>query len=272
MKTAPKLILGLVLILLLLVGGAVYYLYTSLDGLVEAAIEKYGSEVTQTEVRVDKVHIQLTDGSGAISGISVANPAGFRDPHAFTLGRIRTRIDISTLTQTPIVIDEVHVKAPAIFYEINKTGMANLNVLKDNVMRAIPARPAGKKAEPAEPVNQGEPRLVIRRFIVEAGQIKATIARLDGKVLKTGLPRLELRNLGGKGGSTPQELARQISERLIKQAQDAVARLDIEKYLKQEASKRVHQEIDKRLDQELEKQLGPGNQDTKDALKNLLGR
>lgn len=272
MKTAPKIILGLVLIVLLLIGGVFYYVYTSLDSLVEAAIEKYGTQTTRTAVLVDKVRIQLTDGAGAITGISVANPPGFSDPHAFTLGNISTRIDISTLTETPIVIDEVHIKAPAIFYEINKAGKANLNVLKDNVMRAIPSRPAAKKAEPAEPAKKGEPRLVIRRFIVDDGQIKATVAQLEGKVLKTRLPRLELHNVGGKGGSTPQELARQISDRLIKQAQDAVAKLDVEKYLKEEAKKRVNQEIDKRLDQELEKQLGPGNEEAKDALKNLLGR
>jgi hypothetical protein len=272
MKTAPKVFIGLIVLILLLIGGAVFYVYHSLDDLVEAAIEKYGSQTTQTAVRVDKVRIQLTDGAGAISGISVANPTGFTDPHAFTLGKISTRIDISSLTETPIIIDEVHIKAPAIFYEINKAGKANLNVLKDNVMQSVPAKPAGKKPAPAEPGKKEEPKLVIRRFIVDDGSIKATVAQLEGKVLQTKLPRMELRNVGGKGGATPQELAKQISDQMIKQAQDAVAKLDVEKYLKEEAKKRVNQEVDKRLDQELDKQLGPGNEDAKDAIKNLLGR
>ena len=61
-----KVILGLMLIIVLAIAGSVYYLLTNLDALVEAAIEKYGSEATQTSVLVDSVKINLTDGAAGI--------------------------------------------------------------------------------------------------------------------------------------------------------------------------------------------------------------
>ena len=42
-----KFILGLVVVVILVVGGVVFYGLSNLDALVKAAIEKYGSEATQ---------------------------------------------------------------------------------------------------------------------------------------------------------------------------------------------------------------------------------
>ena len=50
-----KIILGLVLLIIFAIAGGVYYVLTNLDSMVEQAIEKYGSEATQTAVLVDSV-------------------------------------------------------------------------------------------------------------------------------------------------------------------------------------------------------------------------
>ena len=78
-----KLALGAFLVLLLSIGFGVYYLLSNLDSIVKAAIESYGSEATQTTVRVGKVQLKLTDGSGSISGLTVGNPKGFAAAQAF---------------------------------------------------------------------------------------------------------------------------------------------------------------------------------------------
>ena len=46
MKTGSKLLLSSVVIIVILIAGLFYYVWTSLDSLVEDAIEKYGSQVT----------------------------------------------------------------------------------------------------------------------------------------------------------------------------------------------------------------------------------
>ncbi len=78
-----KVILGLILIIVMVIAGSVYYLFTNLDALIEAAIEKYGSEATQTSLLVDSVKTDLTNGAASITGLTIGNPKGFDLPDAF---------------------------------------------------------------------------------------------------------------------------------------------------------------------------------------------
>jgi hypothetical protein len=109
---------------------AAVYLWSSLDSIVAAAIEKYGSQTTQTDVRVSSVKLSLTAGEGVIEGLTVGNPSGFTEQHVFRLGKITTRIDLATVRQDPIVIDEIVVNDPRVFYEINRAGQSNVSELK----------------------------------------------------------------------------------------------------------------------------------------------
>ncbi|MDH3311484.1 MAG: hypothetical protein OEM95_12535, partial [Gammaproteobacteria bacterium] len=72
-----KIILIFVLVLVAAIGAGLYYLFTNLDAIVKAAIEKAGSQTTQTAVRVDSVKIVLSEAAGTIKGLSIANPKGF---------------------------------------------------------------------------------------------------------------------------------------------------------------------------------------------------
>ena len=82
MKLAYKLSIGAVFLIVVIVGASIF-LWSSLDKIIEGAIEKYGSEVTQTPVKVSGVKIGLASGEGSISGLSIGNPKGFTDPDIF---------------------------------------------------------------------------------------------------------------------------------------------------------------------------------------------
>jgi len=116
--------------LAIVIAGGLAFVWSNLDGIVKDSIQTYGSQATQTEVRVAGVKLELEAGKAAISGLTVANPAGFSDPNIFELGNIVTKIDVSTIRQNPIVIDEIIISAPVIVYEINKSGLSNVDVLK----------------------------------------------------------------------------------------------------------------------------------------------
>jgi len=270
MKTGSKVLIGSVLIIVIALGAALYYVWTSLDNLVEAAIEKYGSQVTQTAVQVQKVNLQrtLAQGKGSIAGISVANPAGFSAPHAFTLGQIQTKIDIKTITQSPVVIDEIVVAAPQMFFEINNERKVNFNVLKNNINRAIPTQSTTRQTETKAP--ETEIRIIIRRLLIQDGKVEATVIPLD-KQLSTRLPRIELRNLGGKGGSTPAEITRQILDVVVDRTRAAVSELGIEQQLRDAADQRIAEEKAK-LKTRADEQVEAEKQKAEDKLKNLLGR
>ena len=98
-----KIIFSLVALVAIAIAVAVFYVLTNLDSLVKAAIEKYGSEATQTAVRVDKVRIKITEGDGAIYGLTVANTKGFDLAHAISLGETGLGIDLKSIKDEPYI-------------------------------------------------------------------------------------------------------------------------------------------------------------------------
>ena len=89
--------LGIVLVILAVVAGvAVFWLNRNIDGLVQAAIEKYGSEMTRAKVSVASVEIKPADGRGVIRGLTIGNPAGFKTAHAVRAAEIEVAIDLAS--------------------------------------------------------------------------------------------------------------------------------------------------------------------------------
>lgn len=209
---------------------ATIYLWSSLDSLVETAIEKYGSQATRTNVEVAGVKLALTSGEGSIKGLQVANPAGFSHKNIFTLGEIGVAIDPKTVTNDVVVINKILIQAPQVFYEINDKGKSNVDALKSNLQQAS----SGNTDKAADSETSGEQvKLIIRKLIIDKGEIDARIAALGKKEdLSTNLPRIELNDLGKKsGGATPEKVAEEIINVLIKKTGSAVADLGVQKYL-----------------------------------------
>jgi hypothetical protein len=266
MKIGRTLGIG-VLVLLVVVVGALYYAISSLDSIVAAAIEKYGSQATQTAVSVSAVNIDLKSGQGSISELSVGNPAGFSAPHVFTLGGITTRLDINSITQDPIVIQEIHVQSPRVVYEINKAGKSNTAALQDNLSRS-----GGSGEAKAEGESGGGPGLVIRKLVIDSGQIDAKVAALPNKDLSTKLPRVELNNIGEKqGGATAGEVAAQITSALLAQVGPAVANLGLDQYLGKSVDE-LKDRLGEGLKEGSAESLGGAAEQGKEKLKGLLGQ
>ena len=198
-----KMFLGAVVVLLLSLGFTVYYLLSSLDGMVKTAIEASGSQATQTAVRVESVQIVLKDGSGAIRGVTVANPPGFSASQGFSLGEITTQINLKSLSEKVTIIERITVCEPEVFFELNDAGKNNLAELKRNLSTAASGSSATGQG------NTAEPKLIIRKLLFTEGSIHARVVPLD-KEYELQLPTLELNNLGGKNGATPTQIADQV--------------------------------------------------------------
>lgn len=247
---------GVIVVVLI---AAVVILWSSLDAIVEAAIEKNGSRVTQTKVGVAGVKLSLTKGAGSISGITVGNPTGFTQPNAFSLGNISTRIDTGTVTKDTVVINEIVVKGPEIFYEINKAGASNFNMLKKNIAAASGGKASG---------DGKEVKLIIERLIIEGGKVSAKVAALD-KTMDTRLPRIELKDIGKqKGGATGAEVAEKVLNAIVSHTSTAVSALGVDKYVgkaKEEVQRQLEAVGDKGKDVGEELKKAPG-----DTLKKLF--
>jgi hypothetical protein len=69
-----KTLLGLLGAVLIIVAGAAFWLFNSLDALVQAGIEKFGPDITQVSVKVGGVRLDPANGEGEITGLRLGNP------------------------------------------------------------------------------------------------------------------------------------------------------------------------------------------------------
>jgi hypothetical protein len=257
-----KVLIGVGVLLLLVVGGLVY-VYTNLDAIVKSAIETYGSEATKTAVRVDEVKLTLQEGKAKIAGLTVANPPGYTDPNIFSLGSISTKVDISSLNKNPIIIDESTISAPAVVYEINKDGVANADVLKKNLGAG---GGGGEKAAPAEEKGEGL-KMIIRKLVVEGTSAKVRIAALkQDQTVK--LQRIVMTDIGKKsGGASAAEVANQISSKMLGNLKNAVTKIGVQKYLGKSADTFKQQ-----MQQQMQDKVGGATGgDAGKMLKGILG-
>ncbi len=216
-------------VLAIAIAVGLIFILTNLDHLVKAAIEKYGTRAVKTQVSVSSVAVRLSSGEATIAGLDVANPRGFANPQVFALGAISVRLDPGSVTHTPVVIQDIRVSRPRVFYEMNAAGVSNLDVLTRNVQGTT--QPGGKQSAK----KKNEPLFAVRKLVIENGQVEARIAALGDKPILLDLPRLELQNIGGSRGAPPGEIAKTVATALAEQTAKAVARSQGERYLKKGA-------------------------------------
>lgn len=269
-----KIIIGLTMVIIIAIAVGIYFVLTNLDTLVESAIEKYGSEATQTAVLVDSVKINLTDGAAGITGLTIANPSGFTTPYAFSLGEIRAGIDLQSLQDEPYIINEITILAPQVFVEINEGNKTNLNELKKNLASGSATSTQDKQSQTATEGSTKEPRLIIRRVTFADGTIQASVAALQNKEYQLKLPGLDMSNLGGSKGATATELASEILKRLTDRASEIVKKdiIDAElNKLKDKAQVKIDEEKAK-LKAQAEAVQEEEKQKAQDKLKNMFNK
>lgn len=218
-----KRILLVVVAVAVLAGGLlVFYVASSLDGLVARAIETYGSEMTGTAVRVGSVRIDLVEGSAKIRGLTIANPAGFETPEAFRLGEISVDLDTGRLTSDPVGIDHIEIRAPEVTYELNAKARSNLDVIADNLESY--AGSGGSEPSGGDEDAAAETRLAIDVFVFDKGSVAANTSAVGGKDVTVKLPPLRMSKVGGAKGMTGAELGRYALNAYIRQVLKAVGK------------------------------------------------
>jgi hypothetical protein len=246
-----KVFIGLAVIAIVL-GALLWWLGANLDGIVKKAIEDVGTDVTQTSVDVSGVGIKLLDGKATISGLSVANPPGFSGSNIFTLDKVSVEIDIQSINSNPIIINEILVRQPQVFYEMNKDRTSNLDVLKKNVASysassSSSSSPSDADKEAATGEKGEELKLIIKKLSFEGGHLSAVSALAPDKKIEADLPAFHMNNLGqSTGGATSDQIAKQIIDRLVKQAVDVAAKAGVDQLtdeLKQKGQKALDEKV-----------------------------
>lgn len=218
-----KILIGLAVLLVIIAAGA-YFLWSNLDGIIKTALEDYGSQATQTRVKVDSVKLSPTSGEGGIFGISVANPTGYSTQSAFMLGQVAVKVDISTVTNNPVVIKEIIIDGPRVAYEMGAGGGSNLQTIQNNVNAYAKKMGGAPAPKPAAGSKEPERKLIIESLYVRNGKVTASHAALKGETVDTALPTIHLTDIGkAKGGATPAEVANEVIGAISQQAARAAA-------------------------------------------------
>lgn len=263
-----KILIGLgVLVVVVAVG--VYVFLGSLNDIVRAAVEKVGSDMTQTNVTLNEVDIELTSGKGALRGFSVTNPSGFSDDDAFKFDEVSVELDIATVRSDPVVIKEIVIQGPNVVYEFGDDGSSNLDRLNQNVQSKTGSGggSSGKSGD--------TPNIVIENVYLRDGTV-SVIAPLLNEKMSVPLPTIHLTDIGKEGkGATPEEIADQVMAAVLKGAQDAVAqaKIDINK-LTGAAMEEVNKATEgaQKAIEDATSGAGSMGEDAGNAIRGLLGK
>lgn len=211
---------------LVLVIAAAWYFSPSLETIVKKVVNKYGSEITGTEVNLQGFKLSLTKGEGEISEITVANPKNYSAPYIFSLGDIFVKVNLKSLATDTIIIEKIAINKPVITYEMLSLTQNNISQIQKNIAANTASKDAqaSQAKEEAKKDEASSKKVVIKELVVANGEIQA-IANINGKKddLKVKLPQIVMKNIGDekKGESIASSITK-ILNNILKTASKTV--------------------------------------------------
>ncbi len=198
-------VLGVILGLL---GIVFLWLGNNVNELVKNAIEKYGSQMTGTKVRVASVTIKATRGVGIVRGLVVDNPPGFRTPYALKVGEISIKLDVASIAKPVVLIQKIAVSSPDLLYE-KANGTTNFDAIRKNISENVRSSSGTAREQ------RNGKKLIVGRLVIRNAKVQASASFMKGRTISFGLPDIALNNIGkSEGGVPPGELGRKIGDAL----------------------------------------------------------
>jgi uncharacterized protein involved in outer membrane biogenesis len=215
MKRKLLILIGVVAALVIVLLGATL-LY--LGPLVKKGVETVGPMVTQVDVKLASARVSLLGGGGALHGLVVGNPAGYKSPTAMKLDEVSVAVAPGS-----VFSDKIHIKSVAIITpEITVEGG-----LKENNLTRILANVqafSGPGATNQTEAAVSQKKLQLDSLVVRGAKVNAQLNVPGLPALNLTLPDIELSNLGqGPEGITAAELVNQLISRITSQTLAAVA-------------------------------------------------
>lgn len=276
MKRPLKTLLFLLFFVALLIVGAA----TFADRLVKRGIEEGGTRALGVETLLDGVALDLRGGKVGLTGLHIANPEGFPDPHLLEIESIEFEVPIKNLLGEVVDIELIALRGAQVVLD-RRGERTNFEVILDNLERLSEGGDDAQSVEPEGPA---------KRFRIGQLRLEDIHARLDlglpGAAQDAGVVELDLAPIilddldyGGEGSSI-QELSRtvvtallhssieaggaHIPDQLRKRLEDSLG--DIEQQLQESVG-----DLERRVD-EVEDRVKDALGDVNKDLGGLLGR
>jgi hypothetical protein len=190
-----------------------------LGNIVKAGVNSFGPQITGTNVVLAGATVSPLTGSGTLTGLTVANPPGWKKDHAFVLGKIYLSVAPFSILGDHIVINELIIDGPEFDYETKLTD-SNISQLMANIEKfagSSGAAPAGKSGKPI--------KFEVKKFRLINPKVAVGVA--GAAAVTVPMPDISFDDLGTKeGGITPDQLVsvvmKKVSTSVIVAGKDAM--------------------------------------------------
>lgn len=200
------------ILVLLATGILLFLLMFSFNFIAKNVINAYGTSITGTKVKIEKVRFAIV-GTGHLGSLDIRNPENFTSDSFFKVESISTDIDIKSFFTNTKIINSIIIKKPIIRFELNKNYDSNLDEILKRVMRFSKKIKENTLAE--KKINTTS-KLVINEFSLNDATLEILVPNTK-KIVTLGLSPIYLKDIGSvEGGVLPNELVKIIIERIKK--------------------------------------------------------
>lgn len=220
-----KKFLLILLAIIILLAGIILGLYLNLEPIVKASVAKYGSQLTGTKVALDGFRLSLAKGEAELKGLSITNPDGYKTPQIMRIGSVYVRLNVRSLLEPVILVNEIRITEPEITYELKNITSNNVSDLLANISKNTVSDSDKNTAEavssPTEPAktssSSADKKVIIDTLEVTGGKINLGISfDRKGASVSTPLPTVTLKDIGKEKGSQGKSIIETVSDILKK--------------------------------------------------------
>lgn len=185
------------LLLVLVVGVAIFLIYRSKDELVRSGAERAIAHSLDVPATVHSASLDLASQTVELRGIHIPNPKGFSNEDALVLDLVHVEVDVASFRTNERIIRLIRIEKVDALLEKTLTS-TNLQELVKNSTRV--AEEDAKKAPTAEP---SEAKLIIQKLLVNDTNVRVRLpvaSLLTSKAaVNLKLADLEMNDIGGEG-------------------------------------------------------------------------
>ncbi|MBT0588186.1 hypothetical protein [Alteromonas oceanisediminis] len=244
-----KKLLVVLLILVALIAGGLWYIANNAGGFIKEQVETQGTAYLGTSVSLANVDLNIGEGRLTLNDLDVENPQGFSNEDAFSLESVT--LDLGDISGEPYRVQSFSIAAPEMLYELNATGTGNLMVLKDNLMKKLP-----KSSTPPKDSSASSPLVIIDNVQVSKVRLKLDFENLDTagfelpvdqRVYEVELPTFSIGGIGQPDGLPADQVGAVIANKLLDKVIDEA---------KAEAKRRAADAAKEKLQDKAKEKLG----------------
>ena len=128
---------------------------------------------TDTEFNLERITLNPYTGKLLVSGVKLANPEGYAEKDAFSLGLLTVDVDVSSLLSKEIHVRDITISSPYASYVFDAAGSNNF----DRIIAAV-----NKKRGPKEKKEEKEPsdtKVVIDKVTIKNVKVAVNTGRFE---------------------------------------------------------------------------------------------